>query len=98
MRHVATWRTWDEPDRQVAVVEWQEREIRVVFPLGWAARHGQPLMIARAKDRIRELEGKTGRTLVAGSVLLAFSRHGSLQREEGIDPDVPRGLVPRVIV
>ena len=68
MRHIATWRTWDEPDRQVAVVEWQERAVAVVFPIGWAGAHGQQSMIARAKERIQELEGKTGRTLAPGSV------------------------------
>jgi len=95
MRHVATWRTWDEPDRQVAVVEWEERSLRVVFPLQWAAKRGQRIMIARAKERIRELEGKTGRWLAPGSVLLAFSRHGPLAPLERIDPDVTRGIVGR---
>lgn len=90
----AIWRTWDEPDRQVAVAQWTERDIAVVFPLHWATRHGQPAMIAHAKERIRAIEAQSGRTLVAGSVLLAFSRHVEvLPREQQINPDVPRDLL-----
>ena len=85
-----TWVTWDEPDRQIAVAHWTERDVSVVFPLQWA-RRGQRAMIARAKERIVEVEGS--RTLAPGSVLLAFSRHRPLLPVTRIDPDVPRGLL-----
>lgn len=95
LRRVATWETWDEPARYVAVAKHVERDIAVVFPLTWAARHGQRQMIAQAKERIRSLEAKTGRTLVPGSVLLAFSRHAPApRREQQLDPDVRHHLLP----
>lgn len=94
MRIVATWVTWDEPDRAVAVAQWTERDICVVFPLPWAARHGQAPMITQAKDRIARLEQQAQRTLAPGSVLLAFSRHGLLAQEQTIDPDVSRAILP----
>jgi hypothetical protein len=94
LKPVARWETWDEPDRDVAVAKWVERGIRVVFPLHWAAHHGQREMIARAKERIAEIEGKSGRNLVPGSVLLAFSRHVEiLPRENKINPDVSASLL-----
>jgi hypothetical protein len=103
LRPKRTWRTWDEPDRQVAVAQWVERNISVVFPLTWAAHHGQPEMIARAKERIAEVEGKAAavataagnpaRELAPGSVLLAFSRHDITLRE----PCDERRLNPEVI-
>lgn len=86
-----SWLTWDEPDQNVAVAQWRERDIRVVFPLPWAAVFGQRAMIVRAQERIRFLEGQTGRTVVPGSVLLAFSRHTPGPR---VDPDVPQHLLP----
>jgi hypothetical protein len=94
LRKVATWRTWDEPDRQVAVAQWVERKVSVVFPLHWAAHHGQAEMIARSKERIAEVEGKSGgKKLSEGSVLLAFSRHVQiLPRGLEINPDVSRDL------
>lgn len=94
-RIIATWVTWDEPDRAVAVAQWKERDICVVFPLHWAAIMGQEPMIAHAKDRIASLEGKAGRTLAPGSVLLAFTRHVQIMRPgEMIDPDVSRAIMP----
>lgn len=94
MRIAARWVTWDEPDRQVAVAQWEERQVCVVFPLHWAARMGQVPMIAHAKDRIAAVERQSGRTLVPGSVLLAFSRHVEvLPREQVVDPDVSRNLL-----
>src|SRR5580765_6756838 len=94
-RLVAAWRTWDEPDRQVAVAEWIERDIAIVFPLPWAQAHGQRAMVNRAKDRIREIETKSGRTLVPGCVLLAFSEHEEQPPERQLLPDTPRALLPR---
>lgn len=94
-RIVATWVTWDEPDRAVAVAQWKERDLCVVFPIHWAAQYGQAPMIARAKARITELEGKARRMLAPGSVLLAFTRHVPvLPREQMIDPDVSRAILP----
>ncbi len=92
---IATWRTWDEPDRQVAVAQHVERGICVVFPLKWAAVHGQPAMIGHAKARIAEVEGKAGgKQLIAGSVLLAFTRHVAVMRpDQTVDPDVSRNLL-----
>ena len=84
------WLTWDEPDRQIAVAHWTERDVAVVFPLQWA-RRGQRAMIARAKERILEVEG--ARTLAPGSVLLAFSRHRPPSPQTTFDPDVPHGLL-----
>jgi hypothetical protein len=90
---IATWRTWDEPDRQVAVAQWVERKVSIVFPLTWAAHHGQVEMIARSKERIAEVEGKSEKKLAEGSVLLAFSRHDlQLTNERTINPDVIRDL------
>lgn len=95
MRIVATWVTWDEPDRAVAVAQWKERDICVVFPLHWAAMMGQEPMIAHAKDRIANLEHQAQRTLAPGSVLLAFTRHVAVMRPtETIDPDVSRAILP----
>src|SRR5260370_146431 len=92
----ATWRTWDEPDRQVAVAQLVERKVSVVFPLTWAAHHGQPEMIARSKERIAEVEGKSGKKLAEGSVLLAYSRHEfqllDPRDQRVINPDVIRDL------
>lgn len=93
MRHVATWETWDEPDCQVAVAQWKERDIAVVFPIHWAAEHGQQAMIGRAKERIQEVEGKSRKTLVPGSVLLAFTRHKPQPRGLQLAPEVPRQLI-----
>jgi len=93
-RIVATWVTWDEPDRAVAVAQWKERDICIVFPLHWADRMGQEPMIAHAKNRIQALEHQAGRQLAPGSVLLAFTRHVQvLPREHAIDPDVSRNLL-----
>jgi len=76
LRPVARWRTWDEPDRDVAVAQWVERGVCVVFPRVWVAKHGQESMIAHAKDRIAAVEAMAGgRVLQPGSVLLAFTRH-----------------------
>jgi len=94
-RRVVTWVTWDEPDRDVAVAEWKERGIRVVFPLPWAKRHGRGEMLEQAKHRIQRIEGTAGRTLVPGSVLLAFSRHTDQPQERMINPDVSRGILMR---
>jgi hypothetical protein len=88
------WRTWDEPDRQIAVAEWIERDIAVVFPIRWAT--ATAAMVARAKARIREIEGKAERTLVPGSVLLAFSEHEEQPRALQLAPEVPRGLLPLI--
>jgi hypothetical protein len=93
LRYKATWRTWDEPDRQVAVAQWVERDVAIVFPLEWATRFGQRQMIARAKARIMEVEGKSGgRHLEAGSVLLAFSAHEPQPTLQQLVPDMPRRL------
>lgn len=90
-----SWTTWDEPDRQVAVARWEERDVSVVFPLHWAALQGQRAMIARAKERILEVEQKAGgKTLAPGSVLLAFSAHEEQAPDHTIDPGVPRNLQP----
>lgn len=89
----AKWALWDEPQRQAAVVHWSERDIAVVFPLRWARRRQSAELVAIAKDRIAEVEGKSGRTLVAGSVLLAFSRHTEQPTQQQMDPDVPKGLM-----
>lgn len=98
-RVVVTWETWDEPDHDVAVARWKERDIAVVFPLHWAAKNGCDTMIAHAKTRIAGIEAQSGRMLVPGSVLLAFTRHVQvLPRELAIDPDVSRALVPRLTV
>lgn len=86
------WLTWDEPDRDIAVARWEARGICVIFPLSWAKCHDQKAMIGRAKERIEEIEGKSGRTLVAGSVLLAFSRHGPLTRKTALNPEVSQAL------
>jgi len=93
----ATWVSWEEPDRAVAVCQWQERDICVVFPLRWTRRRDTKALSVRAKARIREVEQKAGRTLVPGSVLVAFSRHGVLQREQEIDRDVSRAIMPRLV-
>lgn len=93
MRVAATWESWDEPDRAVAVARWKERDIAVVFPLHWAARHGLVAMVEHAKGRISGVETTTGRTLVPGSVLLAFTRHVAVMaREQEIDRGVSRDL------
>lgn len=90
----AIWRTWDEPGRQIAVAQWSERDIAVVFPLHWAARHGQRQMIRVAKHRIAEIEHKAnGKTLEAGSVLLAFSEHEEQPQLQQLLPDTPRSLI-----
>jgi hypothetical protein len=92
-RIMATWELWDEPDRQVVVAHWSERDVAVVFPLHWATRHGRAAMVEHAKTRIQGLEGIAGRVIVPGSVILAFSRHvGVMPREHAIDPDVSRDL------
>lgn len=92
------WLTWDEPDRAVAVAQWTERDVCVVFPIHWAAVFGQQEMVSRAKERIADVERKSGRTLTPGSVLLAFSRHVEcLPRTHTVEPDVPRGLLPRIV-
>lgn len=94
MRLVATWSTWDEPDRDIAVAHWRERNISVVFPLSWARHHGQQAMIAHSKDRIAAIEGQAGRSLEMGSVLLAFSRHIEVRsRDQQLNPDVSQGLI-----
>lgn len=94
LRPIATWRTWDEPGRQIAVVEWVERGICVVFPIAWTVTRGQQRMIGRAKERIREVEAKAaGKQLVAGSVLLAFSEHEEQPLEAQLAPDTPRALL-----
>ena len=97
-RIAATWVLWDEPERQVAVAQWKERDVCVVFPLHWAARHGTAAMVKRAKARMHEIEGKSDRTLVPGSVLLAFSRHTLQPREHVINPDVSRGIMPQLVI
>lgn len=89
----AIWETWDEPERQVAVVQQVGRGIHVVFPVAWAAQHGGRSMIQRAKQRIQEIETKSGRTLVPGSVLLAFSEHEPTAPRETFLPDVARRLM-----
>jgi hypothetical protein len=90
------WRTWDEPDRQIAVAQWEARDICVVFPLPWATEHKQVAMIGRAKERIREIEGKSHRTLAPGSVLLAFSEHEDQPQDVQLLPDTPRALLPPI--
>jgi hypothetical protein len=79
----------------VAVAQHVERGICVVFPLKWAAVHGQAAMIAHAKERIVDVEGKAGgKRLIPGSVLLAFTRHVAVMRpEETVELDVPRDLL-----
>jgi len=94
VQKAAIWETWDEPDRQVAVVHWGERDIAVVFPLLWAAEHSLRAMVARAKERIAEVEGKADRMLVPGSILLAFSAHEERAPGETLAPDVLRNLLP----
>jgi hypothetical protein len=89
----ALWRTWDEPGRQVAVAQWHERDIAVVFPLAWASHAGQRRMIARAKARIAEVEAKARKQLEAGSVLVAFSEHEQQPRALQLMPDVGRRLI-----
>jgi hypothetical protein len=92
----AIWTTWDEPDRQVAVAHWHERDIRVVFPVRWAAVHGQVAMIEHAKGRIAAIEAGSHRNIAPGSVLLAFSRHVELSREQIINPAVSRNIMTAV--
>jgi hypothetical protein len=93
LRYKATWRTWDEPDRQVAFAQWVERDLYVVFPLAWARLHGGRAMIARAKERIAEVEAKVRRHLVEQSVLVAFSRHEEQPALQQIAPEVNRALM-----
>ena len=96
-RLVAKWITWDEPDRAIAVAQWTERDVSIVFPIHWAAVFGQQEMVSRAKERIAEVEQKSGRILTPGSVLLAFSRHVEcLPRTQRVNPDVSRGLLPTI--
>lgn len=95
---VATWVSWEEPDRAVAVCQWKERDICVVFPLDWALRRNTKALAERAKARIQEVEWQAGRTLVPGSVLVAFSRHRPLAREQRIDPDVSRAILPPLVM
>jgi len=91
------WITWDEPDRAIAVAQWTERDVYIVFPIHWAAVFGQQEMVSRAKERIADVEGRSGHTLVPGSVLLAFSRHVLVMpRVQRVDPDVSRGLLPTI--
>lgn len=97
LRRKATWQTWDEPGRAIAVALWLERDIAVVFPLDWAGKYGQAQMIGRAKDRIQEVEGKSGgKTLAEGSVLLAFSEHEDQPASQLIIPEISRALLPPV--
>lgn len=92
LRAVATWKTWDEPERDIAVAKWLERDLAFVFPLTWAAHHGQAEMIARAKERLAEVEAKAEKPLLNGSVLLAFSSHTILTRDQAVTPGVSRNL------
>jgi hypothetical protein len=88
------WETWDEPDRAIAVAVDVDRDIAVVFPIDWAAKHGQALMIGRAKDRIAEVEAKSGgKHLEKGSVLLAFSEHEDRPQGQLIIPEINRRLI-----
>lgn len=93
LRHAATWRTWDDQDRQIAVAQWVERDLCCVFPIAWAHARGPKGMVLRAKERFAEVEAKAGRPLVAGSVLLAFSEHQDLPPEERLAPEVDRSLI-----
>lgn len=86
-----TWLTWDEPERQIAVAQWRERDLAVVFPLHWG---GSAAMIARAKARIAAVEAKAGKRLAPGSVLLAFSRHKARAAREALA--VPHPLIGTV--
>lgn len=92
-RIAATWVVWEEVDRQVAVAQWRERDLCIVFPLAWARCRQQRALVARAKERIAEVEARAQRVLVPGSVLLAFSRHVPQPDFQSLDPDVPRALV-----
>lgn len=93
MRRLATFETWDDPDNQVVIVHWRERDLVVVFPVQWAAAHGDRACIAHAKGRIREVEGKAGRPLAPGSTLLAFSRHAPQPHLQALAPEVPMRLL-----
>ena len=88
-----SWEIWDDPDRDQVVTLWKERGIHVVFPLPWAKARTDAVVVARARERVAELEGKTGRTIVPGSVLLAFSRHEDQPAERLMNPDVSRGIL-----
>ena len=90
---VARWVTWEEPDRDIAVAHWTERDIHVVAPLQWARSRSIMALIQRAKDRVAEIEKTSGRQLVPGSVLLAFSAHQPQSSEQRIDPGVSRRLM-----
>jgi hypothetical protein len=84
------WVTYEEPDRDVAVAHWTERDIAVVFPLAWARARKPFDMLAIANERITSIEGRTQKRLEAGSVLLAFSRHVDHPDSQKLNPDLPR--------
>lgn len=91
---MAKWASWVEADRDLVVVHWLERGIKVVFPIAWTHARNMALLTERARARVHEVERKAGgRTVVAGSVLLAFSRHEHRTIEQTIDPEAPHNLL-----
>jgi hypothetical protein len=88
------WITYEEPDRDVAVAHWTERDIAVVFPLQWVRKQASAReMLPIANARIADIERRTGKSLVPGSVLLAFTRHAPQPVERHLNPDVRVGLL-----
>ncbi len=92
--------SWEEPAKDVAVLQWTERDVCVVFPLGWAKARTVQALAERAKARIAEVETKAGgKQLAPGSVLLAFSRHDEgVTVAQTIDPEAPHSLAPALVV
>lgn len=96
-----SWISWEEPDRDIAIAHWKERDIHVVFPLRWARWRSMEQVIDRSLARIKNIEREVGTPLAPGSVLRAFSHQ--LREEitadtlaQTIDPEVYYGLNPRL--
>lgn len=96
-----SWISWEEPDRDIAIAHWRERDIHVVFPLRWARRRSLEAVIDRSLERIKEIEREAGMPIAPSSVLRAFSHQlreeiASDTIEQAIDPEVYYGLNPRL--
>lgn len=90
----ASWTTWEEPDRGIAVAHWTERDIAVVFPLQWGRTRSVSLVVQRAKARLAEVERLGGgKRLAPGSVLVAFSEHRPQPTTQRLDPEIARRLI-----
>ncbi len=95
------WVSWEEEDRDIAVLHWVERDIHVVFPLRWAQARTMEQLVDHSRTRIADVERKCGDKLAPSSVLRAFPH---VLREEitadiikmQIDPEVPYWLGPRL--